>query len=79
MKIGIFDPYLDDNGGGERYMITIATCLSKNHNVDIFWDEEKDLVNIGKRFDLEIEKLNLVKNIFSTNISKIEKFKISKN
>ena len=27
MKIGIFDPYLDDLGGGEKYMIKIVGKL----------------------------------------------------
>jgi len=78
MKIGIFDPYLDDNGGGERYMVTVATCLSKNHSVDIFWDEEDDLYAIGKRFGLDVSRLNLVENIFSANYPKLDKYKKTK-
>lgn len=72
-KIGIYDPYLDDNGGGERYMITIATCLAKKYQVDIFWDKRKDLEVVGERFDLEIKNLNLTENIFSPIFSKKEK------
>ena len=41
MKIGIFDPYLDDLGGGEKYMMKIAQCLGKNHDVSIFGIEKK--------------------------------------
>ena len=38
MKIGVYDPYLDDVGGGEKYMLTTAECLSNDHDVTIFWD-----------------------------------------
>lgn len=67
MKIGIFDPYLDDVGGGEKYMITLAECLSKNNLVTVFWDKEKDLKRIAERFSLEISKITLKKNIFSSS------------
>lgn len=77
-RIGIYDPYLDDNGGGERYMITIAACLSKSHEVEILWNNKEDLDFVGKRFELDISRLKLVNNIFSSSFSKIERIKISK-
>jgi len=64
MKIGVFDPYLDDNGGGEKYMMTIAKCLSEKYEVDIFWNNEVDLLNIEKRFSLDLSKVKLTENIF---------------
>ena len=42
MKIGIFDPYLGTLSGGEKYMLSIASCLSKEHEVYVFWDQEKE-------------------------------------
>jgi len=69
MRIGIFDPYLDDLGGGEKYMMTIAQCLSDNHSVDIFWDNEKDLKELTKRFSLDLSKVKLVPNIFNSQTS----------
>jgi glycosyltransferase involved in cell wall biosynthesis len=69
MRIGIFDPYLDDLGGGEKYMMTIAQCLSENHTVDIFWDDKKDLVELSKRFPLKLDKTKLVPNIFTSQTS----------
>lgn len=69
MKIGIFDPYLDDLGGGEKYMMTIAECLSSNHEVSIFWDKKEDLDNLRNRFSLDLKRVNLKQNIFSRNIS----------
>jgi glycosyltransferase involved in cell wall biosynthesis len=65
MKIGIFDPYLDDLGGGEKYMMTIAQDLSKNHEVEVFWDSSEDLDRIKERFGLDFSKVKLTRNIFS--------------
>lgn len=79
VKIGIFDPYLDDLGGGEKYMITIAECLSQKHEVDVFWDNAKDLKNIAERFALNIFKVKISSNIFSPKVSFIEKLRVSKN
>lgn len=76
MKIGIFDPYLDDIGGGERYMMTVAKCLAEENDVDIFWDNEEDLRKIEVRFSLDLSDIKLVPNIF--NYSFIKKQKASK-
>jgi glycosyltransferase involved in cell wall biosynthesis len=69
VRVGIFDPYLDDLGGGEKYMMTIAQCLSENHSVDLFWDNEKDLNALTKRFPLDLSKVKLVQNIFNSQTS----------
>lgn len=69
MRIGIYDPYLDDIGGGEKYMVTIAECLSNNHTVSLFWDERKDIELIQKRFSLGLTKVRVVKNLFTRNVS----------
>ncbi len=74
-KIGIFDPYLDDLGGGERYMMTIASVLSEKYEVSVFWDERKDLENIEKRFLIDLSKVRLTSNIFSSNFGFINKLK----
>src|SRR4051812_44405593 len=78
MKIGIYDPYLDDLGGGEKYMMTVAECLSHQHEVSIFWDNEEDLTNVKKRFQLDLDKVKLTKNIFSKNITFTKKLSESK-
>lgn len=52
MKIGIYSPYLDTVGGGEKYMLTIAETLSKENDVDIFLDthlRSLDLKSITKK------------------------------
>lgn len=69
MKIGIFDPYLDDLGGGEKYMMTVAQCLSKDHDVKVFWDNKEDIKELQKRFSLDISKVEFIKNVFSSKVS----------
>lgn len=79
MKIGIFDPYLDDLGGGEKYMMTIATCLSQKHEVTVFWDRQEDIQAITKRFGISFEKINVYKNIFSPHVNFFERNKMYRN
>ena len=67
MKIGIYDPYLDDLGGGEKYMMTIAECLSKNNEVTVFWDNEKDIDGLLQRFTLDLTRVTIGRNIFDKN------------
>lgn len=77
MKIGIYDPYLDDLGGGEKYMMTIAEVLSQKHDVSLFWDDKKDLDGLLQRFSLDLDKVKLVKNIFSSGVGLWERSKIT--
>ncbi len=79
MRIGIFDPYLDDLGGGEKYMMTVAACLSKMHDVTVFWDNEEDFNAIKKRFNLSLENVKIRKNIFSPHVSFFQKTKEFRN
>lgn len=78
MRIGIFDPYLDDLGGGEKYMMTMASCLSKKHEVVVFWDDASDIDQIKKRFSLDLSNITLCKNIFSANVGSLKKIQESK-
>lgn len=73
MKIGIYDPYLDDLGGGEKYMMTIAECLAKDHSVTVFWDNENDLRELQKRFLFDLAGVALAKNIFSLKVGTLER------
>ncbi len=74
MRIGIYDPYLDDLGGGEKYMMTAAECLSQNHDVAVFWDDKKDFDKVIQRFSLDLKKVEVKKNIFSPKVSLAERF-----
>lgn len=38
MKIGLYSPYLNMLGGGEKYFFDIASALSENHDTTIFGD-----------------------------------------
>lgn len=74
MKIGIYDPYLDDLGGGEKYMMAIASCLAKNsHHITVFWDKKEDLENLRQRFLLDLSSIKLSKNIFSPHVGFLER------
>jgi len=65
VKIGVYDPYLDDLGGGEKYMMTLASCLAKRHTVSVFWNNKKDIEDIQERFAIDFSDINVVKNIFT--------------
>jgi glycosyltransferase involved in cell wall biosynthesis len=67
MKIGIFSPYLDTLGGGERYMMAIAQTLGKKGNqVDVFWDDPEIKQKLKKHFDFDLENVQIRKyNLFA--------------
>jgi len=73
MKIGIFDPYLDDLGGGEKYMMSIAECLSLHHEVVVFWDDASVRQRLSERFSLNLKEIKFVKNIFSSKMSTLKR------
>jgi glycosyltransferase involved in cell wall biosynthesis len=72
-KIGLYDPYLDVLGGGEKHILSIVNSISRSSDIDIFWD--KDIYKEIK------SRLNIVftsppkfkKNIFSSNRNLIQK------
>ena len=78
MRIGIFDPYLDTLGGGEKYMLAMASCLSKDNNVSVFWDSEDILKKAEKRFEINLSKVNTFQNIFSNKTSLFKRLKTLK-
>ncbi len=79
MRVGIYDPYLDDLGGGEKYMMTIAQCLAKHHDVSVFWDNKEDFDGLLKRFSLNLDAVTLTKNIFSSKVSFWERLLSTRN
>jgi glycosyltransferase involved in cell wall biosynthesis len=81
VKIGIFDPYLDTMSGGERYMLSIASCLAKEHDVSIFWDSKtvKDIQNEAKRkFAMDLSEISFIPSLFGRNTSLLTRLKKSK-
>lgn len=66
-KVGIYTPYLESFGGGERYMLTIAQTLSSDHEVDLFLDRhlaslgpKKLISDLGVHLNLDLSKVNLI-------------------
>ncbi|MDP3998070.1 MAG: glycosyltransferase family 4 protein [bacterium] len=78
MKIGIYDPYLDDLGGGEKYMLSLAECLSKRHQVTLFWDKKEDFKRVEERFTLDLSRVFLAPNIFSPGAGFFKKIRETK-
>ncbi len=65
MKIGLFSPYLDTLGGGERYLLTVGEYfLKKGYQVDFFSDKKFTIAELEPRFNLRLEGLNFVPDIF---------------
>lgn len=67
MRVGIYSPYLDSLGGGERYILTIAEILSKEHQVDLLIDQhhvslgpEKLKTELSQRLNLDLSNVKLV-------------------
>ncbi|HLB60739.1 MAG TPA: glycosyltransferase family 4 protein [Patescibacteria group bacterium] len=67
MRVGITSPYLDTLAGGERYLLTVAECLSREHRVDIFWDDPLLREKANKRLAIDLFRTTIVPNIFSGN------------
>lgn len=67
MKIGIYSPYLDTLTGGELYILTAASCLSKSNDVDLFWDDKEILHKASQKFSLSLDNITLKPNIFNNN------------
>lgn len=77
MNVGIYDPYLDTLGGGERYVLSIAKYFEKDNDVTVFWDN--DLTSeINRKFPFNFKKINFQKNIFK-NGSIVDKRNITRN
>ncbi len=66
MRIGIYSPYLDSFGGGERYCLALAAHWSQIHNVCLFWDDPNLGVDTKKRLNIDIRRVQVVSNIFKT-------------
>lgn len=70
MKIGFYSPYLDTFGGGERYLLTLASYLSARHIVEIFWDEAAIKGPIARFLKIDLTKVTFRENIFKKPILK---------
>lgn len=70
MKAGIFDPYLDTIGGGERYAMTVTEALLKRGwQVDIFWSDSSIKQKLVQKFSINIDGVNFVS--YSPRVNKL--------
>lgn len=54
VKIGIFDPYLFELGGGERYVSIFAETLQNGYDVEILSYDHTSLRQLESRFQLDL-------------------------
>lgn len=78
MRIGIYDPYLDTLGGGEKYIFDIARGLSQDNDITIFWDDETIKSKIQVKFGYDLAGVAFKPNIFSKNVSTLKRMRISR-
>ncbi len=64
MKIGLYNPYYDGLGGGERYTLTLASHWSRVHDVSLFWDDPNILAVSESRFGLDLSRVRVTPNVF---------------
>ncbi len=64
MKVGIYNPYLDTLGGGERYTLSFANVLSDlGYGVDLEWKDAGIIKALEQRFGLKPADINVVPDI----------------
>jgi glycosyltransferase involved in cell wall biosynthesis len=78
MRIGLYDPYLDTLSGGEKYILTMAACLSKNHETSILWDDPSILKKAYDKLRIDLSRVKIEQNIFSPKISLYKRLILSK-
>lgn len=86
MKVGIYTPYLDSFGGGERYVLTVAEVLSSDYDVDLLLDAHQltlDPANLkdklGKHLNLDLSKVHLIESPLGKNGNFLKKTFFLKN
>lgn len=60
-KIGLYNPYLDMYGGGERYIFSIAEYLSNDNEVILFWKDPNIKEKVKDKFNIDLSKV-IIKN-----------------
>ncbi|MGB9883160.1 MAG: glycosyltransferase, partial [Microgenomates group bacterium] len=79
IKIGLYNPFLDTLGGGEKHILSIIATLSniileenKDVEINIFWNDDLSK-KIEERFsNLELKKINWISNF--KNLSLLKRF-----
>ncbi len=74
MKVGIFSPYLETMGGGERYLLTVAEFFQdRGDQVDVFWNQKEDRDRLAKTFNLNLAKIRFVPDVFFDHKTVLQK------
>ena len=61
MKIGIYAPYLNTCGGGEKYVCKIAEILSEDNNVEFIVFEKPNVPELERRLNVNLSRVNIRK------------------
>ena len=59
MKIGIYAPYLNTYGGGEKYICKIAEILSEKCNVEFVVFEDPNIPELERRLNVHLSGINI--------------------
>jgi len=74
-KVGLFDPYLDVLGGGEKYLLQmLAACEDMGYQPTIFWNQDVRR-DIERRLNISFKNLKFENNIFiDRSINSFQRF-----
>jgi len=79
---GIYDPYIDTLGGGEKYVFTIAQILlERGYRIDVFTNLNKTILEkLQNRFNLNLSTAQIKPDIFKKHgfLSTLNKYNITK-
>jgi glycosyltransferase involved in cell wall biosynthesis len=60
MRIGIYNRWLATLGGGEKYDLTIAECLSRQHQVEVISHQRVDKAYASERLQVDLSRVEFV-------------------
>lgn len=66
-KLGIYSPYLDTLGGGERYLMGVAQVFADlGFQVEWWWPETAILPQLSKRFGIQLKRARVNQRAYLT-------------
>ena len=75
---GLYDPYLDVMGGGEKHILSILQVLEKEgYDISLFWNQNLTS-SIKNKLNLQFKTLHLFQT-FLLLLLPVEKIKVLKN
>jgi glycosyltransferase involved in cell wall biosynthesis len=60
MRVGIYNRWLATLGGGEKYDLTIAECLSHHHQVEVLSHQQVDKAYAAERLQVDLSQVKFV-------------------